>query len=394
MTFDFSKVIPGMPKNEDEFDLLLREKLSEVGSKIANKSPYSPFYVLFRYIVAKPFLAMANLILTRYLPGRFLREVNHDEDIENLAWATNTERLPAQKTKGYITFFREITDGEIVIESNTTISSPPIDGITYKVITQNDETLLDGESSIKIIVEAEFEGTAYNLGDGYYSILEDSIDGIDSVSNEEDWIIDSGSDKESIEDLRYRCRDKWLTQSEWHTNAKYRYIIATFLNISPSNVFFDQTAPRGPGSADAYFILDTGFPSQDQVDSINKHINENGYHGLGDDMQVQLIPELPQDIEIEIYTTIELTEDEKTSLKSSIEDLIRASFRESSAYEEVPRVTPYKRFSWSKISRDIHNEFESEGAVDSISMISPSSDINPGLQLPTINTLVINVFYE
>ncbi|EHN7852851.1 baseplate J/gp47 family protein, partial [Salmonella enterica] len=116
-------------------------------------------------------------------------------------------------------------------------------------------------------------GGAYNLAPGYYRILPVAVDGISHVASEENWLTVPGADEESDDELRERCRNQFNLVGNYHTDAVYRSMIAGVAGLSIDRIFFEHEAPRGPGTANAYLLLDSGVASAPFVDAVNDYIN-------------------------------------------------------------------------------------------------------------------------
>ncbi|EJZ9657506.1 baseplate J/gp47 family protein, partial [Escherichia coli] len=99
-------------------------------------------------------------------------------------------------------------------------------------------------------------GSGHNLAPGYFRILPVAIPGIASVVNREDWLTVPGADEESDDELRDRIRNQFNLVSSYHTDAVYRGLIASVAGLSIDRIYFQHDAPRGPGTANAYLLLD------------------------------------------------------------------------------------------------------------------------------------------
>lgn len=125
----------------------------------------------------------------------------------------------------------------------------------------------------------------------------------------------------------------------------YRSMIAGVAGLSIDRIFFEHEAPRGPGTANAYLLLDSGVASAPFVDAVNDYINTQGHHGHGDDMQCYAMPETLHDLAVTVWVRNlnNISDDEQKRLKDGIENLIRCAFRENTDYD-VRRTWPYSRF--------------------------------------------------
>jgi uncharacterized phage protein gp47/JayE len=353
--------------------------------QIANNSAWSPFWRLITAIVTTPALWLVDLLINHALPNAFLKHATGIW-LDLLAWAVDVERKAATKAAGNLLFSRVDTTGEAVVEAGILVATPAINGVVYRVTTTEETTLADGEVSALVPVEAEYTGTAYNLGPGYYTVLPEPVAGIDAVTNESDWISVAGADEESDESLRLRCRNQFSAVGQYHHDAAYRADISLFAGIRTDYIWFEHGAPRGPGSANAYIMIDSGAPAQTFVDEINAYIIDNGHHGHGDDMLCMVMPVTPVPLAVTVYHSSLLTEDEKTALQSGVTDRIRYAFRENQDYEDMTRTMPFSRFSFSKLADELHDQLP-----DLVSVAFSLSDIVNAMEIPTLDTLTVTL---
>jgi uncharacterized phage protein gp47/JayE len=353
--------------------------------QIANNSAWSPFWRLITAIVTTPALWLVDLLINHALPNAFLKHATGIW-LDLLAWAVDVERKEATKASGHLLFSREDTSGEAVVETGILVATPAINGVVYRLVTTEETTLADGEVSALVPVEAEQTGTAYNLGPGYYTVLPEPVAGIDAVTNESDWISVAGADEESDESLRLRCRNQFSAVGQYHHDAAYRADISLFAGIRTDYIWFEHGAPRGPGSANAYIMIDSGAPTQTFVDEINAYIIDNGHHGHGDDMLCMVMPVTPVPLAVTVYHSSLLTEDEKTALQSGVTDRIRYAFRENQDYEDMTRTMPFSRFSFSKLADELHDQLP-----DLVSVAFSLSDIVNAMEIPTLDTLTVTL---
>jgi uncharacterized phage protein gp47/JayE len=378
----------GVPTTEDELISSYHAELKAQGSKIANDDEYSPFFRLLSAIVTTPALWLIRFLVDVVLPNQFLMTAV-GVWLNILAWGYGLTRKDATKALGEITFYREGTSEDLTVPSGIVIESPTIDGVVYRLTTTESAIILDGQESVKVKVIADDVGQGYNLGSGYYSILPDAVAGITQVSNLSDWLITPGADEESDSDLRARCQGQWNTLSGWHVDRAYKTIISSFDGVDPDGIYFEHTAPRGAGSANANILLDVGIPSASFLAGINTYITGEGHHGHGDDLQAFAMPEIQQDLVLKVWPTKELTTEEQSDLQQSVDNIVQAAFRQSSAYPDVTRTAPFSRFSFSRLGREIHDELE---LVDSVYFEQPTGgNIVTEMNIPRINSLDVTV---
>ena len=167
-------------------------------------------------------------------------------------------------------------------------------------------------------------------------------------------------------------------------------MIAGVAGLSIDRIFFEHEAPRGPGTANAYLLLDSGVASAPFVDAVNDYINSQGHHGHGDDMQCYAMPETLHDLSVTVYVKnlSNLSDDEIKTLKDGVENMIRCAFRENADFD-VRKTWPYSRFSFSQLGREIHKTFSlTESLTFSL------GDITSDLSVPRLKSLVVSIENE
>ncbi|MGP1718783.1 baseplate J/gp47 family protein [Shewanella frigidimarina] len=386
-TIDFAKIVEaaGIPTTEDGWKALFKQDVEAEGSIIANDSPYSPFWRVITAIVAKPATWIVNKVLIGViLPNLFLLTANDDSFIEAKAWEHDLTRKEDEFAKGKVRFNRAAASGpSLLIPAATVIQTDAIKGIVYRVITTDDVILLQNSLSVLVPVIAEKAGAAYNLGAGYYHVLPESVTGIGSVSNDADWIDVLGADAESNDDLKLRTRNAFTAAAPWHIDAVYRAMLTERAGLDADNIFFEHDAPRGPGTANAYILLDTGEPSSELITDLNQYVMDKGYHGHGDDLLILPLPGVDTNLGVTVYPDPKLLTAEVITLLNGIENFIRCAFRENTNYTAT-RTEPATRFSFSRLSQELHKEFT---GLESLNW--HQTDITSANNVPRIDVLTI-----
>lgn len=385
---DFKKIVEdaGIPTTEDGWKALFKQDVEAEGSIIANDSPFSPFWRLITAIVSKPATWIVNKVLIeRILPNLFLKTATDDAFIEAKAWEHDLTRKQQEFTKGKIRFKRAASSGpSLLIPAATVVQTDAINGVVYRVLTLDDVILPENTSEVLVPVIAEQAGAAYNLGAGYYHILPESVTGIGGVTNDADWIDVLGADAETNDELKLRTRNAFTAAAPWHIDAVYRAMLTERAGLDADNLFFEHDAPRGPGTANAFILLDTGQPSQQLIDDLNDYVMQKGFHGHGDDLQVMPMPGVNHDIGVTVYPEPTLLADEVTALLAVVEDFIRCAFRENTNYNAT-RTEPASRFSFSRLGQELHREFD---GLESLNW--HQVDITSGNDVPRIGALTID----
>ncbi|MBS3046824.1 baseplate J/gp47 family protein [Enterobacter mori] len=384
---DFEQVLndSGMPSTETEITAVFKKAVEAEGF-VTNTSRMSPFWRLISKIVTTPVMWLRDALINVVLRNMFVATATGSM-LRLLAWAVNIEAKPASPAAGVVRFYKQNAGDEVVIPAGTVVQTERINGMVYSLTVTEATTLPEGVESGLAPVAATGSGSGYNLAPGYYRILPVAVAGIASAVNEEDWMVTPGANEETDDELRGRVRNQFNLVGSYHTDAIYRSMIAGVVGLSVDRIFFLHDAPRGPGTANAYLLLDSGEASQPFIDAVNDYVNSQGHHGHGDDMQCFAMPETSHTLAVTVYVeSIENIEPEALSaLKSNITNLIRCAFRENADYD-VKKTWPYARFSFSNLGREIHKAFP---IVDSLSF--SLTDIVSELSVPRLAGLTVEI---
>jgi len=384
---DFTEVLKdnGIPVTEGdvrrEFETIVRDE-----GVITNTSRMSPFWRLITAIVTTPVMWLIRALAETVLANMFVATAT-GKMLRLLAWGVNLTAKPATAAAGVIRFYKEDAGAVVVVKAGTLIQTERINGVVYVLTTVADTTIEAGQSDAPVAVKAMGTGGAYNLAPGYYRILPAAVSGISRVVNDDDWLTSPGADEESDDELRDRARNQFNLVGNYHTDAVYRSMIASVVGLSTDRIFFLHDAPRGPGTANAYLLLDSGVISPPFIDAVNDYVNTQGHHGHGDDMQCMALPETEHDLDLTVYVSNpgNLTAEARGELLRGIEDLTRSAFRENNNYP-VKKTWPYSRYSFSNLGREIHRKFP---VVDSLHFSLP--DIVSDLNVPRLKSLNVSL---
>ncbi|MDY7948508.1 baseplate J/gp47 family protein [Escherichia coli] len=384
---DFEKVLKtsGMPVTEDEVKARFNAIVADEGM-VTNTSRMSPFWRLITAIVTAPVMWLKDALVAVVLTNMFVATAG-GALLRLLAWAVNVTAKPASAAEGVIRFIKSDAKTATTVKAGTLVQTERINGKVYVLATVADVVIPAGTASALIAVQATETGGAYNLAPGYYRILPVAVDGISQVASEEDWLTKPGADEESDDELRERCRNQFNLVGNYHTDAVYRSMIAAVTALSIDRIFFEHDAPRGPGTANAYLLLDSGVVSAPFVDSVNDYINTQGHHGHGDDLQCFAMPETRHDLAVTVYVASisNMATEEAAALKTGVENLIRCAFRENTDFD-VKKTWPYSRFSFSQLGREIHRQFPQADSVE-----FSLKDISSALDVPRLNSLIVEL---
>lgn len=384
---DFEAVVKesGMPVTADALRNQFNAIVAEEGI-ITNTSRMSPFWRLITAIVTTPVLWLKDVLVNTVLASMFVATAS-GEMLRLLAWAVNVTPKPASAALGVVRFYKADAGAVVTVKAGTQIQTERINGVVYELLTVTDFTIPGDRASALIPVQACATGGAYNLAPGYYRILPLAVDGISHAANEEDWLTTPGADEESDDELRERCRNQFNLVGNYHTDAVYRSMIAGVAGLSIDRVFFEHDAPRGPGTANAYLLLDTGVISEPFIAAVNDHITTQGHHGHGDDMRCFALPETFHDLAVTVYVKnlANVSDDARSGLLSGVENMVRCAFRENANFA-VKKTWPFERFSFSRLAQEVHQTFT---LADSLRFSLP--DIVSDLSVPRLKSLTVSL---
>ena len=384
---DFKQMLAesGLPVEETQ----IRQKFEELTAQenlITNTSKMSPFWRLITAIAVKPVKWLIDHLIAEILPNLFVKTAK-EKWLQLHAWAIGLDFKQATKAEGVIHFTKESDITELTIKAGTIVQTERINDVIFRLIVTQDTTIPKGVLSAPVPVIAENAGADYNLAAGYYRILPESIAGIKSVENKDDWLTAPGSDRETNEELRERYRTQFSSVGQHHIDSVYRGMISKVAGLSVDRIYFKHDAPRGAGTANAYLLLDTGVTSQPFIDKVNHYVQTEGNHGHGDDLICFAMPETQHVITCGVYfrPSQAIGEIRKAEIVAEVENMIRCAFRENNNYT-VTKTYPFSRFSWSKLGEEIHDRFNE---IDSI--IWGQADIQSELSIPRISRLTVSV---
>lgn len=384
---DFEEVVKqsGMPVTAEALRTRFNSIVAEEGI-ITNTSRMSPFWRLITAIVTTPVLWLKDVLVNTVLASMFVATAS-GEMLRLLAWAVNVTPKPASAALGLIRFYKTDAAAVVTVKAGTLIQTERINGVIYVLATLDDFTIPADKAAALIPVQASAAGGAYNLAPGYYRILPVAVDGISHAVNEEDWLTTPGADEESDDELRERCRNQFNLVGNYHTDAVYRSMIAGVAGLSIDRVFFEHDAPRGPGTANAYLLLDTGVASDPFIAAVNDYITTQGHHGHGDDMQCFAMPETRHALAVTVYVKnlASVSDDARSNLKTGVENMIRCAFRENADFA-VEKTWPYARFSFSRLGQEVHQTFP---LAESLAFSLP--DILSELSVPRLKSLTVSI---
>ncbi len=207
------------------------------------------------------------------------------------------KRKKAQKTQGLVTVSRLDAEGEAVkIPKGTVFKTvQDINGEELRFFALEAAVLQKGAQTVEVPVEAEIEGTRYNVPQEQITRTLTYLGEI-SVSNARDWITREGSDTEDDESARTRTLRSWSELAQ-------RAIEDTFVNTAESvpGVLFAQADclhPRGQGTVDVIVTGTAGEATEGLLNDVRKAVAQIA--GPYDNILVKSSVTDPQDIAVTV----------------------------------------------------------------------------------------------
>ncbi|MCI4217365.1 baseplate J/gp47 family protein [Dickeya dianthicola] len=382
---DYEQVLKeaGMPVTAETVTEQFQAQVTASGL-VTNTSRMSPFWRLISVMATTPVIWLKDVLISVVLANMYLATAS-GPFLNLFAWGVNLSRKAATAASGVIRFYKSDASPAVVIPAGTLIQTERINGTIFSVAVSVDTVITAGQVSADVPVTATAEGGAFNLAPGYYRILPVGVAGIERVENQENWLLTPGADEESDDELRERCRNQFNLVGNYHTDAVYRSMIAAVAGLSIDRIFFQHDAPRGPGTANAYLLLDSGVVSQPFIDAVNDYITAQGHHGHGDDLRCMALPETQHDLTVTVYVRnlVNMTDEALAALRTGCQDLVRCAFRENTGYD-VEKTWPWSRFSFSTLAQELHDAFPLIASLD-----FSLGDIVSGLSVPRLASLTV-----
>ena len=271
------------------------EKLQEKGFTITNFNSGGIFHTILM-IILQVRLELTRL-LRSLLNNLYLRHADA-EWLGLLAEDFSKSRKVAEKTHGIISLYHKTdSDASVVIPLGTVFKTDKdINGeelrffSTEKVVVQKGEILTD------VPVEAELEGSKYNIPPGQITRCMQHLEGIDKIINEKGWITKEGSDIEDWESLRERTLGAWDLLATMPTAAKYKNICESVEGVL--HVSVHQLHPRGQGTVDIIVTSTAGEATPELLEKVQAAADS--IKAPDDDVLVKSAVTVKQDIVLQV----------------------------------------------------------------------------------------------
>lgn len=261
------KIIP-IPGEDEEMEKVQRE-LEEEGFPITNLKKGGIFYHLCRMLVdiyielLELARAIANSCFIKHAEGDWLKIKAADY---------SKQQKEAKAAKGYVTIYRNEYNNALQVTKGHCFKTEPDAGGKELKFYCCENTVIDaGEPVGRVLVEAEAPGSYYNIAPGRITISMIHLDGMDYVTNEEDWLFEEGAEEEDLEDLRDRCMSSWAELATRTIEEKLRNAAKSVPGVLDARI--DAQHPRGQGTVDVIVTGAAGEASPELIRRVGEAID-------------------------------------------------------------------------------------------------------------------------
>ena len=269
------------------------------------------------------------------------------------------KRKRAQKAQGLVTVTRLDMEGEAVKIAKGQVFKTALDinGEELRFFSLEPAVLQKGARTVDVLVEAENEGTRYNVPQGQITTSLTYIGEVE-ISNGEDWITREGSDTEDDDGLKTQTL---RSRSE----LAARPIEDTFINAAESvaGVLFAQADcqhPRGQGTVDVIVTGTAGEATEGLLDAVREAVDKIA--GPYDNILVKSSVVVPQDIEVAVTT-------------SDVSDAEEIKGKVASILTELLAVRKGRKFNELTLSDINHAIRSGYTAATNAEIVTPAQDV-------------------
>lgn len=287
------KIFPKPDREELKAEAV--SNLQEKGFVITNFNSGGVFNTILM-IVLQIKVELVNL-LRGMLNTHYVRHADA-EWLGILAEDFSKSRKPAVKTQGIITLYRVPgSEATPVIPLGTVFKTDKdINGEELRFFSIEKVVVQKGQAIVFVPIEAEMEGSKYNIPPGQITRCMQHLEGIERISNEEGWITKEGSNIEEWESLRERTLGAWDLLATMPTAAKYKNICESVDGVL--HVTVHQLHPRGQGTVD---IIVTGTAGEATPELLAKvQAAADSIKAPDDDVLVKSAVTVSQDIVLQV----------------------------------------------------------------------------------------------
>ncbi len=281
--------------DRDELANSIQEELKSENFPVTNFATGGVFYALMMIFIQIR-IELVKL-LRKVLNNVFVRHAEGDW-LELKAADFSKKRKQPLKTRGYVTLQRAAPGSAVKFSKGDVFKTEPdILGDELRFLVVDSTTMPATETRFKVLVEAEKPGSVYNVPPGQIKKSLTHIEGVDTITNEADWIVQEGSDLEDIESLRERTLNAWAELSTLPIADKYKNVCEAVPGVLFVRV--DDLHPRGQGTVDIIVTGAAGEATEGLLAAVRAAADQ--IKGPYDDVLVKSSETVSQDVDVAIW---------------------------------------------------------------------------------------------
>ncbi|SHI88171.1 baseplate J/gp47 family protein [Lutispora thermophila] len=227
----------------------------------------------------------------------------------------------ALKTQGYVTVTRgESSEAIRIAKGHVFKTIKDVNGEELRFFALQDAILQKGAQTVKVLVEAEQEGSRYNVPPGQITRSLTYLEGGCTVSNDSDWIVREGSDIEDIESLRERTLRSWSELATRPIAEKYKNVCEQVPGVLFVKV--NDMHPRGQGTVDIIVTGTAGEATEGLLAQVRAEVEK--IRGNYDDVLVKSSTTIEQPVSVIVTIPDTMADDGiADSVKAAISELLQ-----------------------------------------------------------------------
>lgn len=246
------------------------DRFKSKGGKVTNLNPGGVFRSMSESAITP--VSELNDLLVQVLPQGFATYAT-GQWLDLKVADVGITRLQATRTQGQIPVYKQDPSSPLLYPAGAVVKTEiGQDGQSLRYFVTSDTIIDAGLAQGLIPIEAEFPGSQYNVGEGYITVMETYIPGVDHISNEADWILTEGTDIESDDNLRQRYFLKWDELAQGGIDESYISWAKSITGVVDVSV--DSDFPRGQGTVDVIITSAEGMPSAQLIQDVQDYIEQ------------------------------------------------------------------------------------------------------------------------
>lgn len=255
------------------------EILADLLSAVLAKTPFNNLNpgAALRGILEALASGLAGLYqLVRTVSGALFIQTATGTWLDLKAREVGVKRLVAKQAQIRLTFARSTpaTQDTLIPAGTIVRSKKDSAGSSTRFLTDNDVTLVTGQSAAYVTATAEAAGAAGNVGPATVTLIVTPISGIETVTNVDregiPYLAVEGADAESDRAFRVRAIGKWETLGVGGTRDAYHAWAMSVPGVQAAMVLDD--APYGPGTVGVVVLGTNGAPTPQLLDDVKAYI--------------------------------------------------------------------------------------------------------------------------